>query len=424
MGSAVPDRVGPGVTAGLLVLALLPRLLYLLVGGQPFESPYWTLAGSLLKDGSLSIGGVRTTAFEPGYPMFLAMARALLGDRPLLVQAIQCLLAAGGALFLYRLATALTGRWRVGAIAALLYAAYPLLVRHSADRSDAALMTTLLIAFASSFVAAATPVRAATAGVWLGLAVLTRAMALPLVPLAVGLQWRNHGSRAGVALGLASLVVIAPYAARNYALNGSPLPTRGGLNLFISNCDYTASIMPDYGPDILEDYAQSVLDSYAPLDDAPSPVLERTQDLLWTSYAIREMRQHPVRTLGLKVKNVLYFFSPRLVPSHVPTDTTRIHLGENGQFAVEDSPIRPLLDRVVYGLSYTPVLVLALTGVWLRRHDLHRDAMLWCVVATFVAVHAVYFPTTRYRVPMEFVLLFYAAVALDRGWTDLTVEPS
>jgi hypothetical protein len=26
-----------------------------------------------------------------------------------------------------------------------------------------------------------------------------------------------------------------------------------------------------------------------------------------------------------------------------------------------------------------------------------------------------FFPTTRYRVPMEFVLLFYASVALDRA---------
>jgi hypothetical protein len=32
-----------------------------------------------------------------------------------------------------------------------------------------------------------------------------------------------------------------------------------------------------------------------------------------------------------------------------------------------------------------------------------------------VAAHAVYFPTTRYRVPIEFVLLFFASVALDRA---------
>jgi hypothetical protein len=38
---------------------------------------------------------------------------------------------------------------------------------------------------------------------------------------------------------------------------------------------------------------------------------------------------------------------------------------------------------------------------------------LWSIVVTFAAVHMVYFPAVRYRVPMEFVLLFYGAVGLD-----------
>jgi hypothetical protein len=61
-----------------------------------------------------------------------------------------------------------------------------------------------------------------------------------------------------------------------------------------------------------------------------------------------------------------------------------------------------------------PVLALAAMGLWLRRGELPGDVVLWAIVATFVVVHAIYFPTTRYRVPIEFVLLFYAAVALDR----------
>ena len=74
--------------------------------------------------------------------------------------------------------------------------------------------------------------------------------------------------------------------------------------------------------------------------------------------------------------------------------------------------------QVIYAVSYTPVLALAIAGVWLRRRDIRRDAILWCVVVTFVAAHALYFPTTRYRVPIEFVLLFYAAVAIER-WMSL-----
>ena len=172
----------------------------------------------------------------------------LAGHSVLLVQVIQCIVAACGAVFLYRLAASLTGTRRVGAIAAVLYAGYPLLVRHSPDRTDAALMTTLLIAFAAEFVTATTPRRAARAGIWLGLAVLTRAMALPLIPLAAAIQWWNGARRSAAALTVTALVVVAPYAVRNYALNGAMLPTRSGLNLFISNSAVHRKHLPGLRP--------------------------------------------------------------------------------------------------------------------------------------------------------------------------------
>jgi len=422
-GSVRPDQDNTGglrgssdrlAYAGVFALALLVRVLYLLLERPPFDSDYWALSESLLRDWSLSLDGVRTTAFEPAYPVFLAIARSLAGHRVLLVQIIQCAVAACGAIFLYRLAAHLTGTRRVGTIAAVLYAGYPLLVRHSPDATDAALMTTLLIAFAAEFVTATTPLRAARAGIWLGLAVLTRTMALPLVPLAAAIQAWNGARRPAAALSLSALLVIAPYAVRNYTLNGSMLPTRSGLNLFISNSPYTASIFPGYGPDILLEYAWSVLESSQRPPEPESPALERTRDAEWTALALQEMKRHPLRTAGLKARNVLYFFSPRLVPYHEPTGTTRILLGENGRFTVENSPPRRTSHQVLYAVSYTPVLALAIAGVWLRRRDLRRDAILWCVVVTFVAAHALYFPTTRYRVPVEFVLLFYGSVALER----------
>jgi uncharacterized membrane protein len=51
----------------------------------------------------------------------------------------------------------------------------------------------------------------------------------------------------------------------------------------------------------------------------------------------------------------------------------------------------------------------------MRRRDWRRDAILWSNAAVLILVHVVYFPATRYRAPMEFVLLFYAAVALARA---------
>jgi hypothetical protein len=346
--------------------------------------------------------------------LFLTSVRLLVGDRMLVVQAVQCVVASLGAVFLYKLATALTRRSRVGLIAGMLYAAYPLLIRHTPDPSESALMTTLLIAFASAFVASPTAVTVAAAGLCLGLAVLTRTMALPIVPLAAAVRCRSHGWRAGALLVIVSTLVIAPYSIRNYLLNGTLLPTRSGLNLFISNSEHTGKIFPDHGPDVLGEYVHALRTREMPGERAPSPALERELDVMWTRQALEHIRQHPATTLALKAKNIPLFFSPRLVPYHELTTETRLRIGGEGRVEVDNAPPRPVMHQLVFAVTYTPVLVLAAFGVWLRRDDLYRDAVLWCIGATFVAVHAVYFPTTRYRAPIEFIFLFYAAVTLDR----------
>ena len=126
------------------------------------------------------------------------------------------------------------------------------------------------------------------------------------------------------------------------------------------------------------------------------------------------MAADPLGTLVLRLRNIWYFFSPTLTPSRDPTAGAVFHPGAQGQFTIENSRPRPAVDRIVYTASYVPVVALALVGVWIRRRDVRAAAMLGSVVATFAITHAVYFPTTRYRAPMEFVLLLYAAVTLDR----------
>jgi len=403
------------IQPALLGLALAPRVFYLAVARSPFDNYNWALAGSLLRDGSLSIGGVKTTAFEPLYPLFLAVCRAFVGDRSWAVQAIQCALGALGAPLLCRLAASLTGRERVGLISGALYAVYPLSIRYGGNISDATLMTVLVLGFAYAFATAHTRWRAAGAGVCLGLMMMTRMMTLPLLPLGAALLGRDRGARAAAAFASAAIVIVAPYALRNYALNGWMLPTRSGLNLFISNCEYTAKVLPDYGPDILEDYAQTMLARRAPWVGPPSPLQERAADRAFTRLAIEHIAADPMGTLRLRLQNVLYFFSPVLVPRRDPTAATIFHIDDDGRATIENGAQRPIVDRAVYTLSYAPIAALALGGIWTRRRQLRRDGILWATVVTFVGVHAMYFPTTRYRLPIEFVLLFYSAVAIERS---------
>jgi hypothetical protein len=63
-------------------------------------------------------------------------------------------------------------------------------------------------------------------------------------------------------------------------------------------------------------------------------------------------------------------------------------------------------------LSYTPLLLLALYGAFLLRHELWRLLPIYAYAATFTAVYAVFLPTTRYRLPLDFFLVVLAAFVI------------
>ena len=197
------------------------------------ESPYWALSGSLLRTASLAIDGTAVTDYEPLYPLFLAGARMLTGDRVLLVQVIQLSVASLGAVFLYRLSLLLTGQGRAAMIAGVLFAIHPLLVRQAAAASDLALATTLLVAFGYAFVSMRGFAGAAMAGACIGLAVLTRSMTLPVLAGGVAVLIGSRRTTFVLPFVVAALLLIVPFVGRNYLVSGTWWSTRNGMNLYI-----------------------------------------------------------------------------------------------------------------------------------------------------------------------------------------------
>ena len=421
--TSAADAARPAIA--VFALAAAARLAYLAVAPPGHAGVYWDLSTSLLQHGTLTAGGVITTEYEPLYPIFLAAARWVTFDHVRLVQALQAIVAAAGAVVLAWLGEALTGRRRIGLIAAVLYAIDPLLVRHAADPTESTLVVVLLLVSTYAFVTARTASRSAVAGAAFGLLVVARAMTLPIMLLGVPLLVAERRAGRALALALTALVVASPFALRNYRLYGRLLPTRSGINLFVGNSVYASGLLPAYSPDILQPYADGLVASERPELAGGAPADQVAADDWLSRRAWEEMRGDPARTIWLKIRNVGYFFSPRLVPSRLLLPETSIRLEPAGRFVVENSPPRPIVDQVVYAASYGAELVLACAGVYLRRRQFRRDAILWIVLATFVGVYAVYFPATRYRVPATFVLLLYAAVALD-AWiakAGLTGDP-
>jgi hypothetical protein len=410
------ERPSPRAFLAVFALAAAPRLAYLLWARPDFIERYWLLASGLLQSGTFGFNGQPDTGYPPLYPLFLAATRWVVGDRPLVVQVVQVLMTSAGAPLLFHLTETLSHRRRAAWTAATIYAGYPLLVRHAAAGDPYTLLSTLLIAFADTFVGARTTARMALAGICLGAATTTRAAVLPVLPFVALSLTLDRRRRAAAALTAGTLLVVAPLVLRNHGVNGAWLPTRDGMNLFIANSEYTDALLPTEHPDLLQDYAMAAVTADRP-DLAERQVFDAELNARLADAAMRTIVAHPWRTLLLKTKSVGYFFWPRLVPSRVADNDTVIELGPDGSATVSGSIPRPWLDEAVYTASYVPILVLAITGAWLRgRRGVHADVVLWAIALTFVAVHAVFVPATRYRVAMEFILIFYAAVAADR-WT-------
>lgn len=405
----------------LFGLAFLPRLAYLLAFKPTFETTYWALAGSIVRAGSLAIDGVSDTDFEPLYPILLAACRALVGDRVVIVQLFQATVASVGAVFLYRLSLELTGSARAAWIGAALFSCHPLLVRQAAAASDLAMVTTLIVIFAYSFVSIQSVRGAAIAGVWLGFAALTRVMVFPVAVLGGAILWRLRKPAAACACLAATAALVFPFLLRNHLVNGSWLPTRNGINLYIANSPYTADLLPTYDLDLLAEPAYDAFARERPEISPSSREYPAAVDAFLRRRAIAYMIESPARTFGQKFLNVMYFLSPRLVPYEVAAVDTRVIIAPSGSVTVENSAPRPPAEVWAYGLATSFVLLTAAAGIFIRRHHLFRDdAILWAIVATFVLVNAVYIPASRYTAPMLFAFLFYSGVALAFPFSDST----
>jgi hypothetical protein len=399
------------LAAVLFSAAVVPRVAYLLIFRPRIESQYWALSDSLLQTGTFTIDGLPITDFEPLYPAFLAAARLVAGGSVLAVQLVQIGVASFGALMLYRLTLVLTKSPRTAGMAALLFAGYPLLVRHAATPSDSFLTTVLLIGFATAFTAMSSPAMAVAAGLWLGLSVLSRAMVLPLIVLCAAVLLGRGRAREAAIVAVVATAVVLPWWIRNHSVNGSWWPTRSGINLFIGNSPYSGALLPNYDLDLLEQPAYSLAAAERP-DITPGSADYIPQiDAYLTGASVAHMKAAPVATVAQKLKNAAYFLSPRLSPLYVSGPETRVRLEPPDKVTVEGHLVRPRIEIVSHTLAASFVMIAAALGVYVRRRALAQDAVLWAILSVFVLVYALYFPATRYRAPVEFVFFFYAAVA-------------
>ena len=369
----------------------------------PQETFYWVYSTSLLEHGTLGLAGTPDSVVEPLYPAFLAVSRWLAGDRIALVLVLQILAASGGGVLLHRLTLSLTSSTPAAWIATLLYAFDPYLVRQSVGLMEVVVLTTLLIGVAWSERLATTR-GAVLAGLFTGAAILTRFAVAPLAIAVPALMARRSSRQALIALAV-TLVSIAPSVIRNYALDRSVAPSRIGINLAVSLSDAAEQLLPVHNNDRLV------------------PLLGDKSDRELFATAIAFAREHPWRTLRMKLRNLVHVFNPRLLPyDHEPQSarvreenpSTRSARSGQARYWIEGGIPRSPWAQWIHGLWRAGLLTLAIVGLAVRGFR-WEDGVLCAIVLTIAGVCTIFYPTTRLTSPMVPALFVWAAAACGRS---------
>ena len=379
--------------AVIVAVAFALRLAARLVrGAADFWSEGYTayalLARELAAGHGYGFPGQGPTAFRvPFYPLFLTATGG--GSGGFFTVALAQSAVSAGTVALAGLLSRDRFGPRAGLWAAAIAAIYPYFVVHDTALQEsglfaclAALATWLLWRLGrrpSTGLALVT-------GAALGLALLTRATLLPFALLALGwLVWRGRALAAVVVLA-ASLAVLSPWLGWSYALTGrASLGTEAGQSLWGGNNPRTFDDYPERSIDLSRAAAWAAL-AQAQRDALLRLSEDERDDRLW-GMGVAWIAAHPAdAALGATRK-----------------------LG--AAFGPLPSPRKGTMATAVYLLSYGPVLLLGLLGLWRERRRWRHDALIHAHFAAFAAVTALFWAHTSHRAYLDVYLIVFAA-----GW--------
>ena len=346
---------------------------------------------------ALSFDGGPPTAFRvPLYPVFLAAVT--FGHQAFLpVLLTQSLVGAGTVWCAAMIAREMFGD-TAAIIAAHPHGDLPLLrgARHGAPGNQLvhflmALAVLLLLRVRRS----GSVVTAMGAGLALGAAVLTRANLAPFAlfaPLWLALSGGSHAApwrrRLWVAVVCAGvgMLTVSPWLVRAYQLTGSAtLSTQSGFFLWLGNNPYTFSHYPKESIDRSQAAALAALSSQEKNELEARRDNEAPVDEWFRKKGLDYIREHPWRTLGNSFRKIV------------------------DAFGWLPSPRRSFWPNLVYALSYGPIMILGLWGMWAGRRHWREHSIFYAQFVSFAAVTAVFFGHTSYRAYLDVYWIVFAA---------------
>ncbi|MEN3976963.1 hypothetical protein [Emcibacter sp. SYSU 3D8] len=212
---------------------------------------------------------------------------------------------------------------------------------------------------------------------------------------------------------LISLLILAPWQMYLHAKFDRYEPTgscTGGMNLFKGNHEMMGDIESAVDVDVAGQFLNDYADRHVRMLDEPASVCARDDFL--KSEVMRGIKKRPVRF----IKSVAASFTYFLAPSPMPLGSGDVSFDKNAQELKIISFHPRKITSFVSVFYYAGLFAAAIGGFLLTRR--RKDEILWAapVLLLFLghaAVHAVTFPESRFRMPLEILLCVPAALAIQ-----------
>jgi len=337
-----------------------------------------------------------TSFIPPVYPYFLAAMMFLFaGHAWFVIRLVQAVVSVLAVFLVYVLGREVFRREDVALLGAFLAAVYPPFVAGVLESSPVSFEVFLMELFLLLvIVGMRRPIARlwVLAGVVLGVAALLRTTILvvaPLLPLCLFFNRRKSLVEEVVwpvlTVGVVSLLVILPWTARNYRVQGEFIfiSSNGGANFWIgNNAQATGEFINMRGA------AKDLL-------KASEGMSEAERDRFFFRQAVAFIHQHPRRFMELLGLKLYYFLWVR--PS----------IGQNYQK-------QALIGLAVaaYRITTLFLLPLWLLGIALTRRMWRRLSFFYSGILAVALVNVLFFVGTRYRTPAAPYQILFAAAAL------------
>ena len=397
---------------------LLPRLLLCLLHVTPTsDADYYVQRATELAAGRgyLSIHGVPTAYWPPGWPLALSLAFHAFGPGLWAIKLLNLAAATLTGWLVLDLGPRLFRLPGAGRLGLLLLALYPNNFAYLPLGLTEVFYTALLLAGCWLMIARGDFVSLGLAGLVFGVATLVKAQTLVCVPLilAIGLLRQAQAAPAfwrGILRGIPktfgrfvliiafAALVVAPWSMRNARELGQPvlLSTNGGITLLTGNCD---TCNGGFTPD---DPVVKALDARTDLDEVAYDREAKRLGMAW-------IRSHPARFLEMMPVKLFKLWGP---------DGEAQWAYEKGYtgFGTHASLFHAM--RAINQLWYWSLLAGAAVAAAMMIRQRRRAGEAWvdwwllpyCIVAYLSAVAMVFSGQTRFHYPAMPLL------CLASGW--------